>query len=588
MSINTEMTALADAIRDKSGVTGKLSISGMTTAVSNISVGGGESGDIDLSGVTVTADKMLSGIVAVGADGNKVTGNIQTVTPSVNKNTFTVGKGYVAEAFSQTIAEATVTETDSSVTITPGYVAEELNYELGGSGGSVDLSFVTAGAKQILAGYVGADAQGNPINGEMPDEWYDIVIVKSWHPEYPACTGLSQIVVSGMTDIGSEEDGDFTAYSEANGTYLVTPETERIEKPFGRIYKHESKEWYIWGNYDSEYEEGYWHISQSTDSSGLTYMTGNEQLASGTFTFEDFDWGASFDVTLDVTETVYEEQPAEAVVIPLITTSEDPEFIVYQWDVIPQVGRTYDCGIRNTPCPYLFGRAKDIGNGIDGEGLTLLTRWGLPGGSGDTEGRVILDETGMCEIRRLDNTDLISTTSYTKSLFGNRLIDFKYFDSNEGAVLIKKLPLLDAFTVEFWAFMKDQRPDLWGGCVMVNRTKWDETGELDDSTVVKASTDTSHAIYKQWYHHAFTHGAGSSLIKEWVNGVIVAEHDFSIPLGGDDEFLFAPASRGANTSAKYVAQLAIWDRVLSDTDGTDVLRFWEIENIARYKQPYSL
>ena len=102
MSINSEMTALADAIRDKSGVTGKLSISGMTTAVSNISVGGGESGDIDLSGVTVTADKMLSGIVAVGADGNKVTGNIATVTPSVNKNTFTVGKGYVAEAFSQT------------------------------------------------------------------------------------------------------------------------------------------------------------------------------------------------------------------------------------------------------------------------------------------------------------------------------------------------------------------------------------------------------------------------------------------------------------------------------------------------------
>ena len=36
MSINSEMTSLADAVRSKSGVTGKLTISGMTAAVSNI------------------------------------------------------------------------------------------------------------------------------------------------------------------------------------------------------------------------------------------------------------------------------------------------------------------------------------------------------------------------------------------------------------------------------------------------------------------------------------------------------------------------------------------------------------------------
>ena len=45
MSINTEMTALADAIRNKSGVTGKLSIAAMTTAIGNIVInpGGGDS-----------------------------------------------------------------------------------------------------------------------------------------------------------------------------------------------------------------------------------------------------------------------------------------------------------------------------------------------------------------------------------------------------------------------------------------------------------------------------------------------------------------------------------------------------------------
>ena len=110
MSINSEMTSLADAIRNKSGVSGKLTITDMTTAVNGIEIYSGS--DIDLSGVTVTADKMLDGVVAVGADGNKVTGNIP---------------------------ESTVTETDSSVTITPGYVGKTLQYDLK-SGGAVDAS----------------------------------------------------------------------------------------------------------------------------------------------------------------------------------------------------------------------------------------------------------------------------------------------------------------------------------------------------------------------------------------------------------------------------------------------------------------
>ena len=206
MSVNSEMTALADAIRDKSGVAGKLSISGMTVAVNSITVGeGGEDidlsfvtasagdilsgkvgadnegnpvygtlevdsgSDIDLSGVTVTADKMLSGIVAVGADGNKVTGNIQTVTPTVNKNTFSVGKGYVETAFTETIAEATVTETASSVTITPGYVGDTLVYEIGGNGEDVQYGYITDDGK---VQYVDLSAEtitpvGEPVEADV-------------------------------------------------------------------------------------------------------------------------------------------------------------------------------------------------------------------------------------------------------------------------------------------------------------------------------------------------------------------------------------------------------------------------------------
>ena len=94
-TVNSLMTALAEAIRNKSGATGKLSITAMTNAVNGISVN--TNPDIDLNGVTVTADKLLSGIVAVNSDGVKITGTIQTVTATKSGDVITVPKGYIPE-----------------------------------------------------------------------------------------------------------------------------------------------------------------------------------------------------------------------------------------------------------------------------------------------------------------------------------------------------------------------------------------------------------------------------------------------------------------------------------------------------------
>ena len=223
MSINTELTALADAIRVKSGTGSKLSISGMTTAVNSITTGI----DIDLSGVTVTADKMLSGIVAIGTTGEKVTGNIPTVTassdgekvtvpvgyiaseqsfdigsdgydtsavtvtadtmlagkiavgkngetitgniatvtPNLSGRTFTVAKGYVAENFESSVPEATVTETESKVTISVGYVSSELSYDLGGIDTTTSVPPSAADVR------LGKEfwANGEKYTGTMPD-----------------------------------------------------------------------------------------------------------------------------------------------------------------------------------------------------------------------------------------------------------------------------------------------------------------------------------------------------------------------------------------------------------------------------------
>lgn len=56
MSITSELTALADAIRSKSGISGKLTISGMTDAVAGIEVGGGGMEFYECASYTPDAD----------------------------------------------------------------------------------------------------------------------------------------------------------------------------------------------------------------------------------------------------------------------------------------------------------------------------------------------------------------------------------------------------------------------------------------------------------------------------------------------------------------------------------------------------
>ena len=91
----------------------------------------------DLSGVTVTADKMLKGVVAVDSDGREITGTIPEVTASSDGETVTIPAGYHKNKKSFSV-----------------------NRE-------VDLSFVTAGAGDILAGKTGIDADGNPVEGTI-------------------------------------------------------------------------------------------------------------------------------------------------------------------------------------------------------------------------------------------------------------------------------------------------------------------------------------------------------------------------------------------------------------------------------------
>ena len=124
-TVNEKMTSLADAVRAKSGVSGKLSIDAMTSAVNAIETVQG--GDIDLTGVTVTADKLLDGVVAVNASGSKVTGNIKNVSLAVSGNTVTIAKGYT-EGESVTVAGVDTSDADAEpFDVAPGKIFYSAN-----------------------------------------------------------------------------------------------------------------------------------------------------------------------------------------------------------------------------------------------------------------------------------------------------------------------------------------------------------------------------------------------------------------------------------------------------------------------------
>ena len=151
MTIDSAMKSLADAVRGKTGIPGKLSISGMTDAVNSIELNTG--GDIDFSGVNVTAGDLRNGVVAINASGIKITGNIQDVELQRNGNTVSIAQGYTQ---------------GGSVTI------EQQETEL------PDVSFSAA---DLRAGKTAINSNGEVVSGAMPDALVTLRAMSSPSPE---------------------------------------------------------------------------------------------------------------------------------------------------------------------------------------------------------------------------------------------------------------------------------------------------------------------------------------------------------------------------------------------------------------------
>ena len=108
------LTAIADSIRAKTGKTGEISVSDITSQIDNISTGA------ELPTLTNpgTASDLLSGKELINQSGNKITGNIPTKTSSdltASGATVTVPSGYYASSVSKSVS--TTTQATPSISI---------------------------------------------------------------------------------------------------------------------------------------------------------------------------------------------------------------------------------------------------------------------------------------------------------------------------------------------------------------------------------------------------------------------------------------------------------------------------------------
>ena len=154
---------------------------------------------INGKGGNITDDKLDSYYMYVNEinTGSDVSG--VTATPGDVRKTvkYVTASG---ELVSGTMPDSTASVADGKVTVTAGYLSADYVYTIPAVEGT-DLSFITAGSGQILYGYVGADKDGNPINGTITTKTSDDVTFVGGTVEMPPgyYAGVSKSIPVGKT-----------------------------------------------------------------------------------------------------------------------------------------------------------------------------------------------------------------------------------------------------------------------------------------------------------------------------------------------------------------------------------------------------
>ena len=233
---NTNLIKLADG----TVVAGQrvIIINGKAHASGVGGISGASGSSTDLSSITVTADKILDGYIAVDSTGTQITGTIPTISDitldgrtiivdsgytgddgfsydlpealiDIVDGRLVVQQGYVEEDYSEDLELATVERTSNSISISVGYVAEPIEFVAEGGGGGSGSS---SGFK-LTCSSDSSDVQRTTDGDYMP-------ITESELPEWLLSFRYPGTSVFKRTEFCSVLDSDlYLACSQDEGDY---------------------------------------------------------------------------------------------------------------------------------------------------------------------------------------------------------------------------------------------------------------------------------------------------------------------------------------------------------------------------------
>lgn len=336
----------------------------------------------DLSEVTVTSDKMLKGVLALNSDGELISGSINTVELQKSGNTVSISKGYTdggsVTVESESYPNSSVTVDKNIVTITGGLISsQEVTIPMGSvqkdgalikinegyvEQNEIELQVVTptltGNVFKITEGYVDdtyeltvpianitetdtkltigvgyndsikefALTSGGSTGGDGISQ---LVKVSEFIAPYDAYSVVESIEVSGFGETTVFDEP--VDYSDWNGTYVVTPETAHEHETENRIYKHQTKNYYIYRIFCNDNQEHYWVFDTSTGFTDYVYEAWftSSTLESGDWYYYENDVTCA--ITLNKTIGTYPDQELVLKVQPATGSSTSNDLRTWEF-----------------------------------------------------------------------------------------------------------------------------------------------------------------------------------------------------------------------------------------------------------------
>lgn len=440
-------------------------------------------------------------------------------------------------------------------------------------GESIDLSFVTAVSGDILAGKVGADVNGNPVYGNL---------------QTVTATLTDNVVTVPKGNIAEAQTLTVAEMAEPSVSANVVTIPAGYNKAQKSVTIPEAAEALVDGSSVTVFP-GFVknQYTVELDVPDLSFITAQAEHIAPGYVGADKD-GRQIEGSMP--RATYVMLPGDQTDGVRISKGYLDEELEFNWDIGGASGgmEIYKCASVDTSAKTWTGYKAVLTDGVYSFEETLTTGLSYFGGMEVKKGLVYsqdaklrcpytyspcvclahfdgnaVDSTGTCKLTKAHQIGM--DTGTVKFGFGS--LNFNYQGNiDECYLAIENLPELDAFTFEFW---ENQRAATFTATRLIFRCMPED---------VRMYTPDNLTWEKGvWRHHAFVRDAGSTTVREYVNGTKIAEIEFSAKLGGNGKILRWHLNKENTGRNGYADELAIFNYAKYTADFTPPTSTYEIK-----------